>query len=155
MIRRLLIFLLGILAVTGPIVCYSESSTPESSIGFVVTHPTKPGQYRNGDWEYEYSVWGDTLLHGQGVLKYKGEMITRRMGSVLNTPLGKLMSFDLLSGGQVGYNTGWLMTAFIHDTKRSNIVAPVFMPDGNINPEVLAQLPIKQTDVKEENIDDR
>ncbi len=71
------------------------------------------------------------------------------MGSVLNTPLGKFMSLDVLREGQVGYNRGWLMTIFIHDTKRSNLVAPVFMADGAVNPEVLKQLPIRQTDVKE------
>ena len=65
------------------------------------------------------------------------------------------MSFDLQGGGQVGYNTGWLMTAFIHDTTRSNVLAPVFTPDGTVNQEVLAQLPIKEKDVKTATIDDR
>lgn len=155
MIHHSLRALIAILAITGATVSYSASPAAESNIASVVSHPTKPGQYRNGDWEYEYRVWGDTLRHGQGILKYKGKEVSRTMGNVLETPLGKFMSFDLKSGGQVGYNTGWLMTAFIHDTKRSNVVAPVFMPDGSVNEEVLAQMPIKQKDVKSVTIDDR
>lgn len=143
---------MGLLAAT----CMSSCSAtpPTVDIRSVVSHPTAAGKYVNGDWEYEHRIWGDTLKHRQGILRYKGKEISRPMGSVISTPLGRFMSFDL-KGGQAGYNTGWLMTAFVHDMKRSNVVVPVFMPDRSINPEVMAQLPIKQTDVKEIQIDDR
>ncbi len=120
-----------------------------SSLSPVVTHPTKPGLYLTSDWKYEYKVWGDNLKHSQGILTHKGLQIFQPMGTVLDTPLGRFMSFDNRRGGQIGYNTGWLMTVFIHDTKRSNFVAPVFLNDGTINAEVLEQLPIKNTDIKE------
>jgi hypothetical protein len=100
-----------------------------------------------------HTVSGDSLKHRQGILSYKGNQIVQPMGTILNTPLGKFMSFDNIGGGQVGYNTGWLMTVFIHDAKRSNVVAPVFLSDDTVNPEVLQQLPIKKTDVKETTID--
>lgn len=124
-----------------------------SSSSPVVTHPTEPGAYVTGDWKYEHKVWGDSLKHRQGILSYKGNQIVQPMGTILDTPLGKFMSFDIIGGGQVGYNTGWLMTAFIHDTTRSNFVAPVFLTDGTVNPEVLQQLPIKKSDIKEITID--
>jgi len=106
-----------------------------------------------GDWKYMHKVSGDSLKHRQGILSYKGKQISQPMGTVLDTPLGKFMSFDNLSGGQIGYNTGWLMTVFIHNTKKSNVVAPVFLNEGTVNPEVLQQLPIKKTDVKEVKMD--
>ncbi len=118
-----------------------------------VTHPTEPGSYSTGDWKYVHTVSGDNLKHRQGLLSYKSKQVVQPMGTFLDTPLGKFMSFDNLRGGQVGYNTGWLMTVFIHDTKRSNVVAPVFLSDGSVNPEVLQQLPIKKTDVNEIKID--
>ena len=140
---------ISMLSVCGILMCLISCSSSSP----VVTHPTEPGSHITGDWKYMHTVSGDSLKHRQGILSYKGKQIIQPMGTVLDTPLGKFMSFDNLRGGQVGYNTGWLMTVFIHDTKRSNVVAPVFLSDGIVNPEVLQQLPIKKTDVKEITID--
>jgi len=140
---------ISMLSLCGILMCLTSCSSSSPA----VTHPTEPGSYITGDWKYVHTISGDNLKHRQGILSYKGNQITQPMGTVLDTPLGKLMSFDLIGGGQVGYNTGWLMTVFIHDAKRSNVVAPVFLSDGSVNPEVLQQLPIKKTDVKEITID--
>jgi hypothetical protein len=113
-----------------------------------VTHPTEAGKYRSGLWEYEYRVWGGTLKHAHGTLKFDGKEVSFPMGSVVETPLGKFMSFDLMSGGQVGYNTGWLMTAYVHTENSSNVVTPVFLSDGTVNPAILATLPIGKDVVK-------
>jgi hypothetical protein len=107
-----------------------------------------PGRYQSGAWEYEHQVTGDTLKHAHGTLRFNGKAVLFPMGSVLDTPLGRFMSFDLRTGGQVGYNTGWLMTAFVHGVDRSNVVTPVFLADGTVNPAVLKTLPIKSEDVK-------
>ena len=114
----------------------------------VVTNPTKPGTYSNGDWNYQYRISGDNLKHSHGELKFKDKKISHPMGTVIETPLGKFMSFENSRGGQSGYNTGWLMTYYLHDSTRSNIVLPVFLPDGTVDPDILDQLPITESDVK-------
>ena len=76
MIQRSMGILIGILTVTGLTACYSASPTTESNTASVVSPPSKPGKYRNGDWEYEYRVWGDSLRHAQGILKYKGKEVS-------------------------------------------------------------------------------
>ena len=126
----------------------SDSSDKKlSSESHLVTHPSKAGNYSLADWRYEHVTWGDRLKHRHGNLRFKGKLIVHPMGTVIQTPLGRFMSFENLRGGQVGYNTGWLMTVFFHDSEKSNGVAPVFLPDNSVNPKVLQQLPIEDTDV--------
>jgi hypothetical protein len=142
------VFRLALLTIFFCIAFIGCDSDAQSAGGGRVTHPTEPGRYHSGPWEYEYRVWGDTLKHAHGTLKFNGKEVYFPMGSVLETPLGKFMSFDLMSGGQVGYNTGWLMTAYVHDVTRSNVITPVFLPDGAVNPAVLDTLPIGKDAVK-------
>ena len=109
-----------------------------------VKHPAQPGKYANGNWEYELRIFGEGLKHRQGVLKYNGKPIHQPIGTHILTALGRFMSFDT-KGGQTGYNQGWHMTVFLHDDKQSNVELPVFLKNGNPNPEVLKALGIRQT----------
>jgi len=130
--------------------CSLRPEQPASpAIPSVVTHPTEAGSYVSGDWEYEQQVWGDNLKHRRGILKYKGTALSQPRGSILSTPLGKFMAFDIV-GGQVGYNTGWLMTVFVHK-EQPNQAIPVFLPDGKVNPIIFRDFPIpmKKESVKE------
>lgn len=105
----------------------------------VVTHPTKPGAYTNGDWTYEYNIYTigtSPLEHRQGILKFKGIQVTEQIGTVIDTPFGRFMSFDVVGGGQQGYNTGWLMT-LTNDR-------PVFDATGTVTPAALIGLPLKR-----------
>ncbi|MCP4259349.1 MAG: hypothetical protein GY774_17840 [Planctomycetes bacterium] len=130
--------------------CSSRPDQPASPAeAAVVTHPTEAGSYVNGDWEYECQVFGETLKHRRGILKYKGNAISQARGTVLTTPLGKFMTFDIL-GGQIGYNTGWLMTVFVHNDPPNQAI-PVFLANGEANPVIFRDLPIpvKRESVKE------
>lgn len=125
-----------------------QPDSARTARGGLVRHPSPPGRYHNGAWDYEHRIWGDGLMHRDGVLRYNGKQVIRPRGTILDTPLGTFMSFDNVGGGQAGYNTGWQVTVFIHDVRRSNAVVPVFLGNGQVNPEVLESEGIMPRDLK-------
>lgn len=149
MTKTLILFLLLFLIIPSLIFAQeARSNKARRQIVSRITALSEPGQYVNGDWEYNLMVWNDHLEQRYGSLKFRGREIAGKIGSVLETPLGTLISADRMSPGQVGYNTGWLMAVVVHNMKESNRIIPVFLKHGKVNPKVLNELSISEKDVR-------
>lgn len=141
-----------------PIVFLSACATPapETSfthlyrlplIGSVVTHPaSQTGGYVNGDWEYILRI--DPAGPGwpkmqSGQLIYKGKSVSyHQSGAVIETPLGRFISFEAPGGRFVGINDGWFVSALIANGARRSRLVQVFEADGTVNPAILGRWPL-------------